>query len=147
MVRKIAKISLLVIFSMSCGTKDKVDTIKGEKGDKGDRGINGEDGKTIQTQAKPRPQPIPTYYPQPIPQPTYIPVPVPYPVPQPVPLPSQPCSNCVKVCACVNGVWSTISIYDTQAPLYKIRNYGACDYNSYDCFGNPAPQPGSPPRC
>ena len=126
MVRKIATISLLVIFSMSCGTKDKVDTIKGDKGEKGDRGINGEDGKTIQTTTKPRPQPIPTYYPQPIPQ---------------------PCSNCVKVCACVNGVWSTISIYDTQAPLYKIRNYGACDYNSYDCFGSPIPQPGSPPRC
>jgi len=143
MVRKIATISLLVIFSMSCGTKDKVDTIKGdkgEKGDKGDRGMNGEDGKTIQTTTKPRPQPIPTYYPQPIPQPTYIPVPYPVPIPQ-------PCSNCVKVCACVNGVWSTISIYDTQAPLYKIRNYGACDYNSYDCFGSPIPQPGSPPRC
>lgn len=174
MVRKIIKTAIAIALVVSCGTKDRVETIKGPEGTKGK---DGNDGRTVVI--TPEPAPVKTREPRPQPQPTYVPMPypVPYPVPQPtyVPAPApvppviiinQPWPDCrygndprcrsgdTIVCACIDTYWKTIGVNVHYRDHLRIKHEGPCytsalsvgEFWDNDCWGAPRPQPMPQPQ-
>lgn len=144
MVRKIIKTAIAIALVVSCGSKDKVETIRGPEGE---RGKDGNDGRTVVITPEPapiktrEPRPEPTYYPAPypvpypVPQPTYVPAPPPVP---PVIIITQPWPDCRSgndprcrsgdtiVCACIDGLWKTIGVNVHYRDRLRIKHEGPC---------------------
>jgi hypothetical protein len=111
------------IFVFSCGKTEKVVGVKGPQGDKGPQGEQG--------LPAPIPTPISTPQKQPLPEVTTSPT---IQFPQVIiVLPTQQCNMSIcpqgtmLVCACLDGVWQTISIAPTDVDKIRVRNYGRCD--------------------